>query len=184
MVMAYNNLSVNSQQIKKFKIIQNAKIIIVVLVVAAIGVGAWFAYDYYQKVVSDLNGTTKDASIGVSTSPVTGTIEKSDTDVIRLDNSTSPQLSSSNEIPYGAVLALNSIESTGINGNPYIVSSLDTTSLPAGATITFDRATWINLDTETATIKANASTGSETKNTNITFSQSSGSWKVVGYSLN
>lgn len=215
--MAYDNLSVNSHQIKKFKIIQDAKIIIVVLVVAAIGVGAWFAYDYYQKAVSELNGTSQDESISTS-EPVTGTIEDNNTaDVISLDGSstaqpvspstpsgsssggsapgstppsssqgtsTPPPLSASNVIPDGVTLALNSIESTGIKGSPYVSPSLDTSSLPDGTAISFDRSSWVSLNSETGTIKATANVSGESINTNITFGQSGGSWKAVGYSLN
>jgi cytoskeletal protein RodZ len=215
--MAYDNLSVNSHQIKRFKIIQNAKIIIVFVVVALFGAGTWFVYDYYQKELSELNGTSQDESIS-AIEPITGTIENDSNEVINLDsadsaqpvnpsestsappanggsplatppsspaaNSTVPSSASSNSIPAGVNVALNSIESTGIKGSPYVSSSLDTAQLPDGTSISFDRSSWVSLNSETGTIKAIARISGETLNTNITFAQSGGSWKAVGYSLN
>jgi cytoskeletal protein RodZ len=212
--MAYDNLSVNSHQIKKFKIIQNAKIIIVFFVVASIGVGAWFAYDYYQKAVSELNGTSQDESIS-STGPITGSVENDNGDVISLDDSnpvqpispsstpdgtssvggsnpSTPPSSPSSPgstapapaAPSGVVTAINSIESSGIKGSAYVSPTLDTSQLPNGTTIVFDRSSWVGLSAETGSIKATASVAGQTLNTNITFGLSGGSWKAIGYSLN
>lgn len=89
----------------------------------------------------------------------------------------------STSMPSGVTAAINSIEANGIKSSPYIASSLDTSNLPDGTTIRFDRSSWSSFSSESGSVKAIATIYGQNYPGSVTFSLSGGSWKASGYSL-
>lgn len=85
-------------------------------------------------------------------------------------------------IPSGACAAIESIEKIGAKNNPYVV--VDTTQLPDGTKFTIDRASWSQFNKDLAGATATGQYNDKTYNLSLTFTLSSGIWKVTSYTLN
>ena len=203
--MSNNTLSANSQNIKKFQLHEKGKnILLVILIVAPIFI-AGVIYTIYTQLTSQSSSvqTAEDLT------PQTGLDPFASSDSTNSANS-NPQLSggdsnqvtqnpdevtsapatqapssapSTSSIPPGVVSAINSIEANGIKGSPYIASTLDTSDLPTGTTIRFDRNSWSSFGAESGTLRATATVYGQTYPGSVTFGVENGTWKATGYDL-
>lgn len=101
-----------------------------------------------------------------------------------IDNGVSPASpDNSGQIPQGVVVILNSIESNGIKGSPYIADSLDTSMIPDGVVVRFNRSSWEQLSPNSGVISGTITISGQTNHGSVAFSQINGSWKATGYTL-
>lgn len=84
-------------------------------------------------------------------------------------------------MPEGVCNAIAAIEKSGLKNSPYVAP--DTTSVPDNTKITIDRLSWQQNADTTSNVKFTAITGTSTFKGSATFSDSNGTWKVVGFSL-
>lgn len=201
--MSNNTLSANSQNIKKFQLHEKGKnILLVILIVAPI-----FIAGVIYTIYSQLTNQTSSVQTAEDLTPQTGLEEftssnpadsaisdpqpSSSNQVIQNPDEvtsapsaqTSPSAPSASSIPPGVVSAINSIEANGIKGNPYISSNLDTSDLPSGTTIRFERNSWSSFGADSGTLQATASVYGQTFPGSITFGIEGGTWKATGYDL-
>jgi hypothetical protein len=108
-----------------------------------------------------------------------------DTPTQSLGSSTSQsQESQGSAIPDGLETALSSIESNGIKGSLYVSSKFNTSSIPDGTTISFDRSSWQKTSDSAGSIKATVAVYGQSRSGSVTFTKSGGVWQATGYSLN
>lgn len=199
----YETLSANSQNIKKFQLQQKARSFLVVLAIGIPVFLAMLAYLYYQDA-TQRNATTStnqaDESIASSDSTSTGFSDPSTQpiDGSTIAPSTTPNSAASpitqapattnqpsaNTIPSGVQTAMNSIEASGIKGNPYVASNLDTSSVPSGTSITFDRKSWSQYSDTLGSVNAAINAYGQARTGSVTFGITEGTWKATGYSIN
>ncbi len=86
------------------------------------------------------------------------------------------------QIPVGACNAIESIEKTGAKNNPYV--AVDTTQLPDGTKFTIDRSSWSQFSKELGGANATGQYNDQTLKLSLTFTLSSGIWRVTSYTLN
>lgn len=92
--------------------------------------------------------------------------------------------SSTNTMPAGVTTAINSIETNGIKGNPYVADTIDSNQLPSGTTIKFDRNSWSSGSATSGTVKATLNVSGQSYNGTITFNNVGNNvWKATSYSL-
>lgn len=193
-------MSANSKNLRNFQAKQKFKLLfsgMVIIAPLAIG-GLWYV---------NRNGENESSSIPIAISdPSSGIIDDSqliDQTVAQESNdgsvaqtvpsapsnqgvpsgSTSNSASDLGGLPAGVTTAVNSIESSGIKGNPYVASSIDTTMLPEGTTVSFNRSSWNSSESGSGTMAASLSASGQVFNGVITFSSIGGSWKATGYSI-
>ncbi len=93
-----------------------------------------------------------------------------------------PTPSYSKTIPDTIPAILDSIEKTGVKNNPNV--AMDTSSIPDGTTVVFDRTSWINITDTTSSISGTVSALGQKRTGYLTFTQTNNIWKVTGYSIN
>lgn len=86
-------------------------------------------------------------------------------------------------MPQGVVDAIASLESRGVKNNPYVHSTINTSSIPSDATIKFDKTSWNKTSASSGTIKGTIISSQFSYSGLFTFSQVDGIWKAVAYSL-
>lgn len=207
--MGYETLSSNSQNIKKFQLQQKARSFIVVLVIGVPVFLGMLAFLYYQDAtkqnkvftnpiqnneaiyLGDENSITSDPNQISPGQPVDGGATPNYSNPANpnaTNNSPAPGQSVSQPtmggIPADLTSALNSIESNGIKGSPYVSSDLDTSNIPSGTSIQFDRGSWSPQSDSIGSINASISILGTSKSGSVTFSNTGGSWKATGYTLN
>lgn len=202
----FETLSANSQNIKQFELRQKAKNILVILAVGVPVFFAMLAYLIYKNTTSQ-HTTKPDASTvqepnlqdqtipsdPLPQNPIDQSQLNPNDSIPGMTNQNSPSVSQPNPqpspqatagIPDGVIAAINSIEANGINGNPYVSSSLDTSNIPNGVKINFDRNSWTSYSSDLGSVNITAQVMGMTKTGSTTFSLVNGTWLVTGYSIN
>lgn len=193
-----NNLSANSQNIKKFNLQQKGKtILLVAVVVVPVFIGA-VAYILYKNATRDPSSSTVLSDNDVlpeSDNPedVVPTPDAPITDVPDPASASVPPPSSnpgqapaaapSGGMPDGVTTAINSLESSGLKGNPYVSSTLDTSQLPDGASVKIDRSSWTQYGSDVGAVNGTVTIFGQVKAGSLTFALENGAWRVTGYSL-
>lgn len=83
--------------------------------------------------------------------------------------------------PSGVQTAINSIESSGIKGNSYVSSTMDTSQIPPGTSIKFDSSSWDQYSDSSGRVNATASVLGQNKKIYVFFEIVDGSWKATSY---
>lgn len=194
----YSTLSSNSQNIKKFQLHQKTRTIILILVIGIPVFLAMLAYLFYQDAIklnkpqttnsiteeSSTESTLGDSSVSNETIDDSAPLQAPADSPMSSPAQTSPsQPTTQSGIPDGVIAAINSIEANGVNNNPYIDASLDTSQIPVGTKITFDRNSWVVFSDTLGSTNISASILGENKTGSVTFSSESGTWKATGYSI-
>ncbi len=196
--MSNTGLSANSQNIKKFQLQQKGRNILLLLtIVVPVFIGG-FIYVLFQQYAEDSTSAELVTDYdGVGTQSTTGTANSDGTVsapvyVPPTDSSSGvsspsdPGTSITNQaagIPNGVSVAMNSIETNGINGSSYISDTLDTSSIPSGSTVKFDRASWAPTSDTSGNVNGVVTALGTAYQGSVTFTNYSGVWKVSGYSL-
>lgn len=202
--MGYETLSANSQNIKKFQLQQKAKSLLVVLAIGVPVFLAMLAYLFYQDAIKSSSTTNKE-SVAESATNQTGLIDSPPNGIANSDQLTNNTMgnfsqpgsvssptqpaptsqaptAASTGMPAGVTTALNSIESNGIKGNPYV--AFDTSNLPDGAIVKIDRSTWSANGTNQGTVKGTIIVYGQSQSGSLTFGLTNDQWRVVDYSVN
>ena len=201
--MSNTGLSANSKNIKKFQLQQKGRNILLILIIIVPLFIAGIIYTVFlqyadgnstsAELVSDFEGQDSiDQTVGgTDSAPVYTTPD----DAISVDGGSSsnslptspaPAVTPStpaSSLPNGVTITLNSIETNGVKGSPYIADTLDVSQLPADATFQFDRNSWIASDANTGSINVAVGAFGTTYQGTVTLKNFSGVWKVTGYSL-
>lgn len=206
---SFDALSANSQDIKKFQVHQKARSLLIVVVIGVPVFLAMLAYLFYQDAIkSTQNNITnpENQSIAINSSDPSGSIGSLDPSQVPTSGSpgvaTGPAYNpgqanqgvenpsqgtttqpSNKSIPAGVESAINSIESNGIKGSPYVSSNLDTSQVPTGTSITFDRSSWVQYSDNVGSVKVKLSVMGMAKTGSVTFSIEGGAWKATGYNI-
>lgn len=190
----YETLSANSQNIKKFQLQQKARGFLVIFAIGVPVFLAMLAYLYYQDATQQNKTTATNQTEEAIALPETVPSQTTDPaqsvggGVIPSSPATTPGQVSSNQpsgsIPAGVQTAINSIEANGIKGNAYVSSSLDTSSIPSGTSIRFERSSWTQYSDILGSVNATISILGQTRTGSVTFGVTEGAWKATGYSLN
>ena len=197
----YETLSANSQNIKKFQLHQKARSFLVIVVVGVPVFLAMLAYLFYQDATKQNNAINSPSAheesipspeaIPTDTLTPNQSIDESTTPTYSDPATTSPQAPPSHApapttggIPAGVQSALNSIEANGIKGSPYVASNLDTSNIPVGTSITFDRNSWTQHSETAGSINATISILGQSRSGSVVFGVTEGAWRATGYSLN
>ncbi len=85
-------------------------------------------------------------------------------------------------IPADACAAILSIEKNGAKDNPYV--AVDTSQLPDGIIFTVDKTSWSQFSKELGAANATGTYNQDTYKLSLTFTLSSGTWRVTSYTLN
>lgn len=199
--MSNTGLSANSKNIKKFQLQQKGRNILLVLIIILPLLIAGILYTAFlqladgnstAELVTDYEGQDAiEQSVGETDSaPVYTTPDEAVS--VNGGSSTSPSpsqaptaspASPTSGLPNGVTLTLNSIETNGVKGSPYIADTLDVSQLPDDATFSFDRNSWIASDANTGSINVAVGAFGSTYQGTVTLKNFSGVWKVTGYSL-
>lgn len=194
--MSNSGLSANSQNIKKFQLQQKGRNLLLLLLIAIPLFIGGFIYVLFQQyadettsaeLITDYDGIDPQSTAGTPTTD--GSISAPvyvPTDSSTGNSSTNTSVASNPAagIPNGVSVAMNSIETNGINGSSYIADTLDTSNLPTGSTVKFDRASWVQLDDTTGSVNSVVTALGTPYQGSVTFTNYSGVWKVSGYGLN
>ncbi len=210
---SFNTLSANSQDIQKFQMHQKARSILIVAVVGVPVFLAMLAYLFYRNAIStkqtnSTTSTTIEQQLSAEDTPSSSIPNEtvttgqdpnqqyfsanpgSSSSTNQSGQSSaptqqqSPNIQSTNTgIPQGVETAINSIESNGIKGNPYVSSNLDTSQVPIGTSVKFDRSTWSQYSESSGSVKVSLSVMGLSKTGSVTFGIEGGSWKATGYSI-
>ena len=208
---SFNALSANSQDIQKFQMHQKVRSILIIAVVGIPVFLAMLAYLFYRNTVSSKqvnSPTSSSIEQQLSTDDIYSNLSPTETvqgqgpnqqyytanpgpSTTNQSGQTStpnqqqaPSVQSTNTgIPPGVETAINSIESNGIKGNPYVSSNLDTSQVPVGTSVKFDKSTWVAYSENTGSIKVSLSIMGMSKTGSVTFGIEGGSWKATGYSI-
>jgi hypothetical protein len=192
-----NIVSANTKHVHKFELQQKARSILFVVVIVVPVFIATVAYLIYRDTVSDQAQPQTDATVTFnpeSISQVNGSAatQEPSTEIIppappSVDSSSQATGSSianpSSGFPEGLETAVSSIESNGIKGNPYVSSKFNTSSIPDGTTISFDRSSWQNTSDSAGSIKAIVTAYGQSRSGSVTFTKSGGVWQATGYAL-
>ena len=208
--MSNNMLSANSQNIKKFQLQQKGKnVLIVVLIVAPLFIGG-IIYVVYTQLTNEATTSQTDPGV-IPTETGFDKFSGEAPDGAIVDDpanfsspaqnssgggssspSTNPGITpsgpsggsgSSASTPAGVLSAANSIEATGIKGNPYVASNVNTSNLPAGSTIRFDKNSWSQFSANSGTLNATVTISGTDYAGSVTFKSTGGSWKATGYGI-
>ncbi len=208
---SFNALSSNSQDIQKFQMHQKARSLLIIAVVGIPVFLAMLAYLFYRNTVTSKqisSPTTSSIEQQLSTDDISSNPSPTETfqgqDPNQQYSTANPGSSATNQsgqtstpaqqqapsvqstntgIPPGVETAINSIESNGIKGNPYVSSNLDTSQVPVGTSVKFDKSTWVAYSENTGSIKVSLSIMGMSKTGSVTFGIEGGSWKATGYSI-
>lgn len=196
-----NIVSANTKNVHKFALQQKARgILFVVVIVVPVFLGA-VAYLTYTDMVSQQDETTAVAteSTPEQTSPST---QAPSSEIIAPapptsenptqsqgasstpQSSPTPRSAPSSALPDGLVTALNSIETNGLKGSAYVSSSFDTSSIPDGTSISFNRSSWVKESDTSGSISGTVFLFGQPQNGSVRFVESGGVWRATGYTLN
>lgn len=185
--------SANSKNLQKFQLQQKARSLILVLIIVVpilLGIVAYAAYR--QAIAPKAETATTPQTLAAETagevSSDTGdqapaSIDPNTAVSNGATSSSSGNASSASSLPAGVTTAMNSIEANGIKGNPYVSGNLDTTSVPDGTSVRFNRSSWKQLSDTSGTADASVTYFGQNKAGTVTFDLSNGTWQVSGYSL-
>lgn len=191
--------SANSQNLKKIQLKERAKGLMTIAIIGIPIFLAFVAYSLYQQATADPNTATEqlaqDLSKDAPQQIVTGEIPQGSTEPIPVasgsPSTTAPTAPSAGQttpassgIPAGVTTAMNSIEANGIKGNPYVSSNVDTSLVPAGTAINFDRSSWTSYSESFGSVNVTFTVNGQPGSGSITFSIEGGQWKASGYSIN
>lgn len=184
--------SANSQNIKSFELKQKARGFLIILAIAVPVFLAVLAYLFYQDATKNKTETTDQAAISLPAASPGATTDpnlQAGSGTTAPGGTTNPAIQTpaaqpTSGIPAGVTAAMNSIEANGIKGNPYVSSSLDTSPVPVGTSVSFDRNSWTSYSAELGSANATISALGQSRNASITFGVTEGAWKATGYSLN
>lgn len=96
--------------------------------------------------------------------------------------SPAPAPTYSRTMPAAVTPVLDSIEQSGLKDNPNV--TFDTSSIPSGTSVRFDRASWINISDRISSISGEVSALGQKRTGSLTFELVNSSWKATGYSIN
>lgn len=83
-------------------------------------------------------------------------------------------------IPSGACTAIESIETEGIKVSKYVL--VDTSQMPEGTTVKFNRASWAASGSDMAAISGDLVYSGQPYKVNVTFALQNSQWVATGYS--
>lgn len=174
--------SANSQSLKRFQRHQKVRFLLILVIIGIpLAIGA-AAYRYYQQAINPNQAKVQPAQQSVGTGQAPEAISVDTANPTVSDSLAAPN-SPASSIPPQVEAGLASIEANGLKGNPYVASNIDTSQIPTGTKFTFDRASWLTLNSNSGTINANVSVLSTNRAGSVTFAIVGDSWKVTGYSI-
>jgi cytoskeletal protein RodZ len=197
-----NIVSANTKNVHRFALQQKARGILFLVVIVVPVFIAGVAYLAYQDIVSPQDQT--DTTVAITNPESTDQANNSDstqapsTEITppappSVDTpaqtpgstqQTAPTKAKASPVPDGLKTALNSIETNGIKGSAYVSSSFDTSNIPDGTSVTFDRSSWQKTSNSAGSIQGTVYVYGQPQNGSVTFAESGGVWRATGYTLN
>lgn len=202
-----NTVSANTKNLQKFQVAQKARSMLFIAAIVVPLFLATAAYVTYTSITSpnnneeDLNAVfegaepitggaagSSDAPNTEITPPAPPSTEASGSGATQSPqqnggSSSSAAAGSSSSVPTALNTALKSIEANGIKGSAYVSSNLDTSQIPDGTSISFNRSSWSPVGSRTGSIKATVTAYGQPRTGSVTFEESGGVWRATGYSL-
>lgn len=194
-----NIVSANTRNVHKFALQQKARsILFVVVIVVPVFIGA-VAYIAYTNMTGTQDTANLDGSATLGNPEgidPANTSESTQVPNTEITPPAPPSVDTPNQssgggtqgaasaLPPGLTTALNSIEANGIKGSAYVSSSLDTSSIPDGSSVTFDRSSWSKESETAGTIKGTLYIYGQPQNGSVRFVETGGVWRATGYSTN
>lgn len=196
--MGHPQLSANSQNIKKFQLHEKGRnFLFVVLFAGTLFIGGviYLLFSQYSQqsssaeLVTDFD-TTETQVTAPTSDEATSATSQDVSSPSYAPQTTNPTATSNagnaipSGLPNGVFVALDSLETSGIVGNPYVSASLDVSNLPDNATVQFQRDTWTQTDASNGSLNAMVTAFGQTYQGSVTFTlESDNTWRVTGYGL-